>query len=314
MPAARVFARASRAAGTAKLRPFSTTSSSGPACHTSIRSSRTSSPEHTMNRPALRSIRCVPRAVAALLLVGACAGASARPEARGAWVDVEGAWTDFGRNDLQKPNDATGTRFSALAFTGDTGFTGRLSAELPVRRWGEGHRLRLAYVPLRLEGEASPGAPIRFQDTTFAAGVPATLDYRFDTWRATYSVPLFGRTDPAAGWAWRAGGTLAIRDASIRLVQGAAAQRFDDVGLVPLLHLSTARALGDGWTFEAELDGAPGPGGTGLWDGAARVRRALGPGWSVAAGLRHLRGGVDNDELYNVVSATSATLSVRFAF
>lgn len=61
--------------------------------------------------------------------------------------------------------------------------------------------------------------------------------------------------------------------------------------------------------FEAELDGAPCPGGTGLWDGAARVRWALGSGWSVAAGLRHLRGGVDNDETYNVVSATSA----RFA-
>ncbi|MCA3177398.1 MAG: hypothetical protein O9345_18385 [Burkholderiaceae bacterium] len=73
-------------------------------------------------------------------------------------------------------------------------------------------------------------------------------------------------------------------------------------------------AHGTGWTFEAELDGAPGPGGTGLWDSAARVRWALAPGWSVAAGLRHLRGGVDNDELYNVVSTTSATLSARWAF
>jgi hypothetical protein len=254
------------------------------------------------------------RATAALLLAVACAGAQAQLVPRGPWVELEGAWTDFSRNDLQKPNDANGTRFSALPFTGDGALTGLLSAELPVRWWGEGHRLRLAYVPLRLDGSTNPDTAIRFQDATFAAGVPASLTYVFDTWRATYSVPLFGRDDPAAGWALRAGGTLAIRDATIRLSQGATVQRFDDVGLVPLLHLSAARALGPGWTFEAELDGAPGPGGSGLWDGAARVRWALGPGWSVAAGLRHLRGGVDNDELYNSVSATSATLSARWAF
>ncbi len=256
----------------------------------------------------------VPRALAALLLATACAGAHAQLAPRGPWLELEGAWIDFARNDLQKPNDATGTRFSALPFTGDGAATGRLSGELPVTWWGQGHRLRLTYSPLRLDGTSVPGAPIRFQDATFAAGVPTSLTYVFDTWRATYSVPLFGRDDPAAGWALRAGGTLAIRDASIRLAQGATAQRFDNVGPVPLLHLSAARALGAGLTFEADLDGAPGPGGSGLWDLGARLRWTLGPGWSVAAGLRHLRGGVDNDELYNRVAATSGTLSARWSF
>ena len=264
----------------------------------------------TVDRPA----PAAPRALAALLLACACVPAHAQAAPRGPWIELEGAWIDFARNDLQKPNDASGTRFSALPFTGDTGATGRLSAELPVRWWGQGHRLRHAYAPLRLDGSAVPGTPIRFQDATFAAGAPLALAYVFDTWRATYSVPLFGRDDPAAGWALRAGGTLAIRDASIRLSQGATAQRFDNVGPVPLLHLSAARALGARWTFEADLDGAPGPGGTGLWDLGARLRWSPGAAWSLAAGVRHLRGGVDTDELYNMVTATSATLSARWSF
>lgn len=273
-------------------------------------------PAHPGDLPGHRPARRLARpAIAALALAGACAGAHAQLVARGPWVELEAGWTDFARNDLGRPNDATGTRFSALPYAGDGVASGRLSAEMPVRWWGEGHRLRLSYVPLRLDGTAPAGTAIRFQDATFAAAAPTSLTYVFDTWRATYSVPVFGRDDPAAGWALRAGGTLAIRDASIRLAQpGVPGQRFDNVGPVPLLHLSAARALGARWTFEAELDGAPGPGGTGLWDGAARVRWALGPGWSVAAGLRHLRGGVDNDELYNIVSATSATLSARWAF
>jgi hypothetical protein len=261
-----------------------------------------------------RPFRAPLRLLVAVALAGVCASAQAQSAVPGPWVELEGAWTDFARNDLQKPNDATGTRFSALPFTGDGATSGRLSIELPVSRWGQGHRLRLAYVPLRLDGTATTATAIRFQGSTFAAGAPTSLDYVFDTWRATYSVPLFGRDDPSAGWALRAGGTLAIRDASIRLAQGATVQRFDNVGPVPLLHLSAARTLGAGWTFEAELDGAPGPGGTGLWDTAARLRWAAGPGWSIAAGLRHLRGGVDNDELYNVVAATSATVSARWAF
>jgi hypothetical protein len=264
--------------------------------------------------PADRPRPVAPRALAALLLAATCASAHAQSASRGPWVELEGAWIDFARNDLRKPNDATGTRFSALPYTGDGAATGRLSAELPVTWWGQGHRLRLTYAPLRLDGTAVPGAPIRFQDATFAAVTPTSLTYVFDTWRATYSVPLFGRDDPAAGWALRAGGTLAIRDASIRLAQGPIAQRFDNVGPVPLLHLSAVRALGAAWAFEADLDGAPGPGGGGLWDLGARLRWTLAPGWSVTAGVRHLRGGVDNDELYNIVAATSATLSARWSF
>jgi hypothetical protein len=258
----------------------------------------------TLERPAL---------LVAPLLACACSLAGAQ-SLRAPWVDLEVQRADFSRNDLQKPNDASGTRFSALPFTGDRATTGRLSAELPVKWWGEGHRLRLTYAPLSLEGSSVPTSAIGFQGSTFAAGVPTTLKYTFDTWRATYSVPLFGREDPAAGWALRAGGTLAIRDAQIRLTQGGTSQTFDNVGPVPLLHLSAARGLGAGWAFEAELDGAPGPGGAGLWDGAARLRWSPGAAWSFAAGLRHLRGGVNTDEIYNSVSATSATASMRFSF
>jgi hypothetical protein len=261
---------------------------------------------YRLSRPAL--------AAAALAAALSAPAAAQRAAERGPWVELEVQRIGFDRNDIRKPNDAQGDLFSALPFTGDSANGVRLAAELPVTWWGSGHRLRLVYAPLSVEGTAAFAAPVRFQGTSFAAGVPTTLGYDFDTWRATYAVPLFGRDDPTAGWSWYAGGTLAIRDARIRLTQGGSVQTFDNVGLVPLLHLSTARAFGNGWAFEADLDGAPGPNGAGLWDLGARVRYALGPSVSVAAGLRHLRGGVDNDELLNEVESTAFTLSARYAF
>lgn len=261
---------------------------------------------YRLSRPAL--------AAAAIAATLSAPAAAQHAGDRGPWVELEVQRVGFDRNDIRKPNDAQGDLFSALPFTGDSANGVRLTGELPVRWWGSGHRLRLVYAPLSVEGTAAFAAPVRFQGTTFAPGVQTHLGYDFDTWRATYAVPLFGRDDPSAGWSWYAGGTLAIRDARIRLSQGASVQTFDNLGLVPLLHLSTARAFGNAWTFEAELDGAPGPNGAGLWDLGARARYALGPSVSVAAGLRHLRGGVDNDELLNKVESTAFTLSARYAF
>lgn len=247
---------------------------------------------------------------AALVLAALSLPASAQ---RGPWVEFEGLRYDFARNDLRKPNDAGGDRFSLLPFA-DASNTLRLSAEWPVTWWGSGHRLRLTWAPLSLEGTSSFATPVRFQGSTFAPGVPVSARYDFDTWRATYTVPLFGLDDASAGWSLRAGGTLAVRDAQIRLAQGGTVQAFDNLGVVPLLSVSVARALGMRWRFEAELDGAPGPRGSGLLDGVARVRYDLTPAWSFAAGLRYLRGGVDTDELYNSVSSTALSLSARWRF
>lgn len=262
----------------------------------------------------MRPVRRRPSlAVLCALLAMPVAPAALAQAGGGPWIELEGLRYDFSRNDLRKPNDGGGDRFSLLPFA-DRANTVRLSAEMPIPWWGSGHRLRLTWAPLSLEGTSTFATPVRFQGSTFAPGTPTSARYEFDTWRATYSVPLFGLDDPAAGWSLRAGGTLAIRDAQIRLAQGATVQTFDNTGLVPLLNVSVARALASRWTFEAELDGAPGPRGSGLLDGAARVRYDLTPAWSLAAGLRHLRGGVDNDELYNSVSSTALSLSARWRF
>lgn len=270
---------------------------------------RPASSDPTALRSALRSA-VLPAALAAVLS-GPAAAQSAPP--RAAWIDVEGAWTDFSRNDLRKPNDASGDPFSARDFGADRTTAFRVAGEATVPFWGDDHRFRITWAPLSVDGTASPAAPIRFEGARFAAGTPTTLDWRFDTWRFTYHVPV-GHRDPATGWAWRAGGTLAIRDARIRLTQPGLQRTFDNVGAVPVLYLATSRAFTGGWTVEAELDGAPGPNGAGFWDGALRLRRDIAPGWSVAAGVRHLRGGVDNDEVMNRVAATSATVSLRASF
>jgi hypothetical protein len=243
--------------------------------------------------------------------------AAAQPSAtvgRGSQVDLEVQRFDVRLNDVQKPNDATGDRFSTLPFTGSGLTEPRLSVEFPFERWGEDHRIRITYAPLSTRGTGLPGAPIRYQGGTFAAGAPLDVTYRFDTWRATYSVPVFGADDPVTGWGLRAGGTLAVRDARIRLRQGALEQDFTNVGPVPLLFVAARRTFAPGWTFEAEADAFPAPGGGGLFDGTARLRWQATRTVSVAAGVRHIEGGAVDPEFYNYLRSTAATVSVRVGF
>ncbi|MEI7443727.1 MAG: hypothetical protein WCK28_02460 [Burkholderiales bacterium] len=217
------------------------------------------------------------------------------------------------QNTLQRPNTDAGDRFSALPYLGESLTTGRLAVDLPFERWGAGHRIGLAYVPLSAEGTATPATGLRYQGTAFAAGTPLTLKYRFNTWRFTYSVPV---VEPGAGggWSLRAGGTLAIRDAQVRLSQGGRVADFTNVGPVPLLYVAARREFGSGWGLEGAFDAFPAPGGGGLFDGTMRVTYRLSPSVTAFAGLRHLEGGAIADEFYNYVRATSATLGLRASF
>lgn len=217
-------------------------------------------------------------------------------------------------NTVQRPNDADGDRFSALPFTGETLRTARLSIEFPYERWGEGHRVRLAYVPFSGDGTAMPAASIRYQGSRFDAGAPVDLRYTFDTWRLTYSLPVFESAMPDGRWSFRAGGTLAIRDARIRLRQGDRTEDFTNVGPVPLLHLSARRQTGPRLALEGEFDAFPAPGGGGLFDGTARVRYALDRGTSLSIGVRHIEGGAVDPQLYNYLRATALTIGLRTSF
>lgn len=225
-------------------------------------------------------------------------------QASGIEVDVEGVAAWQGRNVVQSPNDATATRFSLKSLTGSgPAWSGRLQVS---GRIGERQEWRVLVAPLSVSGTGASAAPIRFEGATFAPG-QVSADYRFDSWRATWRWRWIDRDDLVV----KVGATAKIRDASIRLRQGAVSARKANTGFVPLLHGAFERRLGDGWAVEGDVDALAGGPGYAV-DAGLRVSRDLSPGWRVTGGVRWLDGGADNDEVYSFATFTSVTLGVAW--
>lgn len=238
--------------------------------------------------------------------VVAAALAASTPAARGSGieVDVEGVAAWQGRNVVQSPNDATATRFSLKSLTGSgPAWSGRLQASGRIK---DRHEWRVLVAPLSVSGTGVSTAPIRFEGASFAPG-QVTADYRFDSWRATWRWRWIDREDLVV----KVGATAKVRDASIRLSQGAVSARKANTGFVPLLHGAFERRLGDRWALEGDIDALAGGPGYAV-DAGLRVSRELSPGWRVTGGVRWLDGGADNDEVYSFATFTSVTLGVAW--
>lgn len=224
--------------------------------------------------------------------------------AAGPDIDVEGVAAWQGRNVVQSPNDASATRFSLKSLTGSgPSWSGRLQAS---GRIGERHEWRVLVAPLSVTGTGTSAVPIRFEGASFAPG-QVSADYRFDSWRATWRWRWIDRDDLVV----KVGATAKIRDASIRLRQGAVTARKADTGFVPLLHGAFERRLGGGWALEGDVDALAGGPGYAV-DAGLRVSRELSPGWRMTGGVRWLDGGADNDEVYSFATFTSVTLGVSW--
>src|SRR5690606_17572143 len=114
--------------------------------------------------------------------------------------------------------------------------------------------VRLVYAPLRLNEAGTLTAPVQFAGGSFAPGdVDAT--YQFNAPRVTYRYRIL---DGERGQL-RLGFTGLIRDAEVKLQQGAQSARDSNVGFVPLLHLSGEHMLGQrlGLAFEVDALAAP---------------------------------------------------------
>jgi len=232
------------------------------------------------------------------------ATAAGNAVADGITVDLGLYATEQGRNTVQVPNDAAGTRFALDDLTGSGPYLApriELSAPLGARsEW------RVLLAPLSLAETGTAAQPIRFQGEQFATGA---LDarYQFNSWRATWRWRWIEREDLAV----KVGFTAKIRDASIRLRQGSRAAEKDNTGFVPLLHASFERPLGAGWGLDGDIDALAGGPGYAV-DAGLRVAREIAPGWSLGASLRFLDGGADNDEVYAFARFTSAGVVIRW--
>lgn len=82
---------------------------------------------------------------------------------------------------------------------------------------------------------------------------------------------------------------------------------------MPLLHLAAERRLTRTWRAEVDADAlAGGPGRA--EDASLQLVRALGDGWSMAAGYRTVEGGADVDAVYTFAWLHYATLSLGRRF
>ena len=228
----------------------------------------------------------------------------AEPSPQG-WVidtDVYASWQ--GRNDVQVPNDSTGSRFALDRLTGDGPYVApRVQLSWPSsgrREW------RVLLAPLSLLNEGVSADPIRFQGTNFSSG-PVDARYQFNSWRGTVRWRWIDRDDLVV----KVGFTAKIRDASIRLRQGARSAEKNNTGFVPLLHGAFERPLGAGWRVEGDIDALAGGPGYAV-DTGLKLMKSIDDEWSVGASVRFLDGGADNDEVYAFARFTSAGISIRW--
>lgn len=205
------------------------------------------------------------------------------------------------RNDFAAPGD-TGT----LVRLDDEGpsFSGRATLNWNVNeRWS----VRFLAAPLSTDSDYIPAADVLFQDTTFVAGQPMRVDYRFDSYRVS-GVYRFGSTGP---WSFRAGLTAKLRDAEISLRNDEVSATKSNTGLVPLLYGGMRYQASDRVAIDLDVDGAAAPQGRAI-DAALRVETRVAESTSLYLGGRVLDGGADNDEVYSFATFAYVIAGAQF--
>ena len=222
-------------------------------------------------------------------------------------LEFEGGPVWQSKNDVQVPNNDTGTRFSLIDLTGN----GPWPAFRFYATWNINHKhgLRVLLAPLSITETAPLASPVNFAGSSFAAGESTEGTYQFNSWRLSYRY----RFHHGDRWTWWIGFTAKIRDAKVRLQQDTVAAEKTDVGFVPLLHLTANWRLSSRWALALDFDAlAGGPGRA--EDASLKLRYRFNDRWSLAGGYRTVEGGADVDEVYNFAWLHYAVASVGLAF
>jgi hypothetical protein len=220
-------------------------------------------------------------------------------------LEIEGGpvWQSY--NDVEIPNDGTATRFDLTQLAG----VGPWAAGRLYLTWklSEGHDLRLLLAPFSLTENGTLDAPLRFAGSSYVAGEPTEATYTFNSYRLSYRWRFHSGERTTA----RVGFTAKVRDATIRLQQGATASRKDDLGFVPLLHLSADWRTPARWGFSFDADGLAGGPGRAV-DASLKLAYDARDRWSFRAGYRTVEGGADVESVYTFAWLHYAVFSVAF--
>ncbi len=211
-------------------------------------------------------------------------------------------------NDVQQPNDASGTRFSLpddIGRKNNATFSPRMEVEYTIKR----HHIiaTAAWVDEKFEGPA--GKDIVYDGVTFGEGSMVDAKYKFHTYRLGYRY----RIVDGARLNFELGATLLLRDACISLESGSDKGEFTNVGVAPLLSYSiewmaTRRLsiLSYGDAFAVKVGRAE--------DLFAGMKYRFSPLVSATAGYRLLEGGSDGDRVYTMATFHFLSLGVGFDF
>ena len=221
-------------------------------------------------------------------------------------VDVEVGLYKAERNRVQIPNDSRGDRFD-INELGNGSFPGaRVTLGWQL---AEEHELQFVYAPFVYKEKGTFDEAVRFDGTSFAAGTPLEARYQFSNYRLRY---LYHWLDTGR-WQIDFGGTLFVRDASVRLRSATVESEDSNVGLVPLFAIRTGYRFGEQWSAVLDADIAIAPQGRAIdlaLLGQYRVNDTL----TVSGGYRTIEGGADNDDVYSFAWFNGLVLKASYAF
>lgn len=251
--------------------------------------------------------RSLPFGSGAVLLLGLLPSFLGAQETPRVVVELEAgpAWQT--RNDVQIPNDPSGTRFDLRDLVG----SGPWPAGRVYVTWNlaERHGLRAMAAPLSLTETGTLDRPVDFAGRSYGSRAVTEGTYRFNSYRLTYRY-RFHRGD---AWTWWGGITAKIRDAKVELRQGETTSRKTDLGFVPLLHVAGTWRFAPRWRLSLDVDAlAGGPGRA--EDAALELGFDLDDRWTVSGGYRTVEGGADVDEVFTFAWLHYAVVSTTYRF
>lgn len=218
---------------------------------------------------------------------------------------LEGGGARVLSNVIQVPNDQQGTRLDLS--TGPVEAFARVQLTFDL---DENQSIRVLYAPFQTKRKILAASPIAFQGKTFAAGSETLVDYKFNSYRASYLYTW----NPKSPFRPHAGFTAKVRDAHIKLNNGTEAASRANVGFVPLLNVGFDWSMGSDLVLIFDLDGLAAKQGR-AFDGKIELAYAMDQGrWLAGLGYRVLEGGVDSEENYNFTLVEFGFASLAFRF
>lgn len=223
----------------------------------------------------------------------------------GFFVDIEGGMAFPGYNDVQVPNDSSGTRFS-LSETLDV--DSKLIYRVRVGYEAGRNTFSLFAAPLSLSGNGTLPAELDFAGTTFNEGDEVDALYRFDSYRATWRYLLVDNP----GFLFKLGFTAKIRDAEITVESPEQTGSTTNTGFVPLLSFELRWLPWEAFTVLFEGDALVGPVGR-AEDAFLGGEFSLSSKVNARAGYRIVEGGADVESVYNFTLVNYATAGLTYS-